>query len=356
MYFATLASKENYLTVYGVATALAPIAHGEPPKLETAEKDNNRPVRKMTISVNGSFVDVPVVSSIHITHLMRALFVRDALRRAGITDDDLNKLRDEQPEFYQALFSGGTLDRKAKKGEGAGGEEAEEEAAAKGGRKKKGNGGSAEKEARKAELRALMPDPESFADLFLAVRLFGGAVTWLDDAMIPSMVGVGHMWAATAEYAAVRGLTAHSLKKLYKIEGQLPSAALLNRVEPAVFVRTDDTVKGKKTGNEPDARMIYRVEYVPAGTRFLHELYVQLGDDDEVRLVLSALRYLQDVLLPGHSFVGGLIKRGFGLVRFEYSLPEAWGGVQVDQALYEEYAEARESRVREAASKLLKAA
>lgn len=355
MYLGSLANQNNYETIYGVVTALAPIAHGEPPKLESAEKDNNRPVRKMTISVNGSFVDVPVVSSIHVTHLMRTLLVRDALRRAGITDDDLNKLRDAQPEFYQALFSGGTLDKKAKKGEGADAEETEDEAAAKGTKKKKGNGGSAEKEARKAELRALMPNPESFADLFLAVRLFGGAVTWLDDAMIPSMVGVGHMWAATAEYVAMRGLTAHTLKERYRIEGQLPSAALLNRVEPAVFVRTDDTVKGKKADNGSDARMIYRVEYVPAGTRFLHELYVQLGSDDEVRLAFSALRYLKEALLPGHSFVGGLVKRGFGLVSFEYFLPESWQGTEITPDLYVEYAEARKDQVKEKVGKLLRA-
>jgi hypothetical protein len=348
---------ENYIVIPGLVTALSPIAHGEPPKREGAPKDNNRPVRRMAVCAGGSFVDLPVVSSIHCAHLFRTLLVRDALGKAGVAEGQLRRLSKDYPELYQVLFNGGTLEKKDKNG-GAGAEAAEEAADAEKGSTGKNRAGEAKKakEARKAALRQVpgFGRPETFTDLFYAVKLLGGSVTWLDDVMIESLVGVDHMWPLTAEVALIRGLSAAQLKERYGAADPLFPAALLNRVEPMVLARTDDTARGRRAEGEEDARMIYRVEYIPAGTRFLHDLRVTLsGDDGDVRLALSALRYLAETLLPAHPFVGGLVKRGFGHVEFRYRVPEKWNDAAADPADYADYVEARKGKIKEAIDSLV---
>lgn len=347
MYLGSLEHGENCIAVPGLVTALAPIAHGEPPKRPNAgKKESNRPVRRVTVCLGGSFVDVPTVSSIHVAHLFRTLLLRDALSRAGVSDDQLRRLSREQPEFYQTLFSGGTLDRKDRGGGEADAEEDAEEAADAG--RKRGAEAKRAREARKAALRQVpgLDSPEAFADLFYSAKLFGCAVTWLDDVMIESLVGVDHMWPLTSEVASLRGLTAEKIRERYGVSGPLPQVALLNGVEPMVFARTDDTARGRRAEGEEDARTIYRVEYIPAGVRFLHDLHLQVsGTEKDVRLALSALRYLAERLLPAHPFVGGLVKRGFGRVKFEYRLPD-WRGGAADAAGYEEYVEARREEIK----------
>ena len=316
----------GFVTVGGTITALSPIAHGEPP-VDPEKKNNNRPIRRITISASGSFVPVPVVSSGHLTHLFRTLLVRDALKKAGVTDEQMEKIRDKYPELYQTLFSGGTLEKK--------------------------NQEAKTRKKRKDDLRSVFPDPETFTGLFYANRLFGGAITWLDDIILESVVGVEHAWPLVQEVAALRGLTAADLQK----HGMdiSPSSVLLNQVEPAVFTRMDETAKGKKSEKNSedaeDGRMIYHVEYVPAGTKFLHEMYVETKED--VVLILSAIRYLAEKLLTEHPFVGGLIKRGFGKVKFDYTLPEKWGERDVKAEVYEEYVNGNARKIREKIDKMM---
>jgi len=330
--------QSNFLTVRGVVTAVEPIAHGEPPvekKKEGEKSDNLRAVRRVAVCASGSLVRVPVVSSMHVTHLFRTLMVRDLLEKAGVTEEQLAALRTGQPEFYQTLFSGGTLEKNDQKN----GED----------------GGSGKKKAksdRTGLLKEMFPDPDGFARLFYPAYLFGCSIPWL-NAMVEGAVGVGHLWPLVREVADLHGVTAESLRREFGVSFPLqPVVVLEEEVDPMVFSRTDDTASGKRGEGDEDARMIYRVEYIPAGTKFLHELHVEMrGGGRGALLALSALRYLADELLPRHPYLGGMVKRGFGRAEFRYRFPE-WEGGPVGKEHYEGYVKERAAEVRAAVERL----
>jgi hypothetical protein len=342
VYAGTLAGEEKcVVTVQGVVTALAPIAHGEPEsnRKRAAERNGEenrkwpeRPVRKVALFWRGSFLEVPVVSSNHIVHLCRALLVRDMLRKAGVTDQELEGLRAKQPAFYQTLFSGGAL-------EGQAAEDGDAQDAGNGGRGRARE--RARRDPRYERLNGVLDSPEKLAEAFPVVKLFGCAVPWLGDVILESCIGVGHMWPLTIETADLFGLTAEDLRKL-GAEGQLIQAVQLSQVDHMVFVRTDETADVRAEGEE-SARNVFEVEYVPAGTRFYHEIHV---DAREKRFGLAALKRLAEDLLPQHPFVGGLIKRGFGRVGFAYRLPEGADKAEYDRRV-------NPDRIREVVNALL---
>lgn len=292
--------------VKGTVKALAPVFHSEPNpnKSKEEEGDSKTGHRKMKLCYGGATVDVPVVSSICVSHLFRRLLVEDLLEKAGLTEEDVSGLKKNASVLYQVLFSGGTLDSLKKEKEGGGAIR------------------RSRKEAVVAALRAAgIGSKDEFADVFLPVRLFGAAIPWLNQ-QVPSAVGVGHLWPLTREVAELFKLTGSELQKLAPGAGRLPSCYELSAW--SAYTRTDETAEGKKDKKEdPDARSIYSLEYVPAGMVFYHELtVVGKKEEERTKLCLSALRYLTEELLPRRPFLGGRVSRGYGRVEFRYFFPE----------------------------------
>jgi hypothetical protein len=349
-------SFETYAVVRGLVRALGPIAHGEPPERKAqeqqglrAKRSNIRSVRKMTVNCNGVFVEVPIVSAVQMAHICRALMVRDLLAQAGCGEGKLAALRDAQPKVYHVLFSGGHMGTKAKEngGESPGGADQ--------GRNAKASGKGSRKEKKPKEEAS--PEVREFLDLVYPVTLFGWADPWA-EAPYESVVSVDHLQALTAETVTVGDLLG-ALRDAFKVGGSFPTAADFQRVKPMRFVRTDERAAAAdlhalpaeedeglepvEEGGEPgDQRMIIAVEYVPAGTLFYHEFRVEAGPGTE--LALSALKYLTEELLPRHPYVGGLIRRGFGKVSFDYRFPE-WSGKPVTSEAYRKYVEKNKERV-----------
>ncbi|MGI9862742.1 hypothetical protein SDD30_15300 [Moorella naiadis] len=370
MYLGSLNSEKKIVVVEGVATALAPIAHGEPPALNE-ERANGRPVRVVTVYVEGKMVEVPLVSSNHLTHIFRVLLARDALRRAGITDEELENIKVNYSQLYQTWFNGGVLEQKKSNNSSdwdngqeqengdnldANGDVEEDEpagtpaAGTKSKSKKKGKNG--DKAAQKEKLRVVFPDVKEFADLFLPVKLFGGTIAWLNNLTLESTVGVGHLWPLTQETSTLFGLSQAKLKEKYQLNEALPSAVFLRQVEPMHFSRTDGTVeqaakKDKDKDDKQDGRSLYNVSYVPAGIKFLHEIVIEAKD---AALALSAMRYVTGKLLPENPYVGGLVKRGFGKMEFKYRFPSTYAanGEEKDyEGLYESHLENCKGKIKE---------
>lgn len=335
MYLGNIEYNTNFVMLRGVIVAEEPIAHGTPGSNSNGGK-NNRPIRKMTLNVGGSLVEVPCVSSIHMTHHFRTLMMLDLLKQAGFTSEKLFDLRDKAPEFYQTLFSGGSLEKVER-------ESSSQDANPDGGDEEKLKSKKGRKSKSKTILKDLFPSPDSFTELFYPARLFGSALFWLNE-MAESVVGVGHVWPLTSETAALFNLSASTLREKFGVVGNLPQAVELTQVEPAVYVRTDETAKGKRGEDEGDARMIYNVYYIPAGTRFVHEVNIEAKKD--IKLALSAFRYLTEKLLPKNPFIGGLVKRGYGKVKFEYPAAE-WDDEKIGTEMYEEYVREKAPAVQE---------
>jgi len=356
MYNGRLEMPQNYVEVKGIITALRPIAHGEPPNekpkyveqngeriLKKPKRDNTRRLRRVTVCVHGSFVEVPIVSSNHITHLFRVLMVRDLLGRAGLDEDRLTELGEKHKDLYYLLFSGGHLEKVE-------------------------NGAKSSV----SKLKALFPTVESVVDAFYPVGLFGGAVTWFGNVILESRVGVDHLWPVVSEVMELFGYGPDTLAE-FGVWGVLPSLVHLQQVKPLRFVKTDEVAvrahlhdlpaespdgeglaeAGEGDAEDDDRRNILRVEYLPAGMRLLHTLYVEVGTEEETALALSALKYLTEDLLATHPFLGGLVKRGFGLVSAKYAFPDRWGSREVKKEIYLEYLEKAKGRVADALARLL---
>jgi hypothetical protein len=288
--------------VPGLATALTPIVHGEPPE-QNARKSNFSALRRISYYVRGrdrDIVGLPVVSGNAVRGMTRRRFI-------GRTMEILEAYNLDQHVAYW-LLAGGATDR---------------ESASIGG-----------PEFRK-ELRQNLP----FMDLL------GGS---LRGCFLAGRLRVGFMIPATQETAEADRDLAELIpaeeKKLLPTIWEL-NQAISNR--PVRLTRYDD---GPAAGGEDEAgresgRMIYAAEAFPANTLFGHYFNL-LGDGNE--LVENALWAFVECWLS-RGEVGGWHAKGFGRVEARYwlegePLTRAWIKERADR--YWKWLEDNKAKVR----------